>query len=233
MPWLGKIFYRPAIKKVRIFFHMKGESMMQVGLNNYQIGNSNGAERADKYASVSAYQAYLKKTYSCLSASDYKVTISPVYLEKCIKDPKEAELLEKNLAHVPITKQMAKAFWSAQGARVVNDELIFDENGNCCGSFNTYVTNSKASSDNSVQNETPAKKGQQKKASPQEHYEKRKLQREQFDERLAEKEYLREYLIEQLEEDGRKEELLNKSILSKEQNAGRCIERYEANILTS
>ena len=142
---------------------------MQIGLNNYQIGNSNAADGADvkkaekktedKYASVSAYQAYLKEKYPCLSAHDYKVTISPVYLEKCIKDPKEAELLEKNLAHVPISKQMEKAFWSAQGARVVNDELIFDENGNCCGSFKTYVTNSKASSDDSVEDEAPMKKG--------------------------------------------------------------------------
>ena len=213
--------------------------MMQVGLNNYQIGNSNVAERAgnkqaekkteDKYASVSAYQAYLKDKYSCLSASDYKVTISPAYLEKCIKDPKEAELLEKNLAHVPVSHQMAKAFWSAQGARVVNEELIFDENGNCCGSPNTYVTNSKSSSDNRVHNEAPMKRGQRKKVSPQQHYEKRKLLREQFDERLAEKEYLKE----QLEEKDREDELLEKSILSKERNAGRFIERYEANILTS
>lgn len=126
---------------------------MQVGLNNYQFGNSNVMEKTDtkkaekktedKYASVSAYQAYLKDKYSCY----YKVTISPAYLEKCIKDPEEAELLEKNLAHIPVSKQMQKAFWSAQRARVVNDELIFDENGNCCGSFNTYVTNSKSPSD--------------------------------------------------------------------------------------
>ena len=130
---------------------------MQVGLNNYPIGNSNVMEKTDtkkaekktedKYASVSAYQAYLKDKYPCLTAPNYKVTISPAYLEKCIKDPEEAELLEKNLAHVPVSKQMQKAFWSAQGARVVNDELIFDENGNCCGSFNTYVTNSKLPSD--------------------------------------------------------------------------------------
>ena len=46
---------------------------MQIGLNNYQIGNSNAADGADvkkaekktedKYASVSAYQAYLKEKY--------------------------------------------------------------------------------------------------------------------------------------------------------------------------
>ena len=54
---------------------------MQVGLNSYQIGNSNVMERADnkkaekktedKYVSVSAYQAYLKKcikdSENCLS----------------------------------------------------------------------------------------------------------------------------------------------------------------------
>lgn len=189
--------------------------MMQVGFNNYQIGNSNVMEKADnkkaekktedKYASVSAYQAYLKDKYPCLTASTYKVTISPAYLEKCIRDPEEAELLEKNLAHIPISKQMATAFWSAQGARVVNDELIFDENGNCCGSPNTYVTNSKSSSGSSVQDKISNKKGQRKKSSPQEHYEKRKLLREQFEERMAKKEYLKEQI--------------EKSALSKEQNA--------------
>lgn len=213
--------------------------MMQVGLNNYQIGNSNVAERADnkkvekktedKYASVSVYEAYLKDKYPCLTASDYKVTISPAYLEKCIKDPEKAELLEKNLAHIPVSKQMETAFWSAQGARVVNDELFFDENGNCCGSSKTYVTNSKSSSGNSIQDKISEKKGQRKTPSPQEHYEKRKLLREQFEERLSEKEYLKD----QLEEKEMKEELLEKSILSKERNADRFIQRYEANILTS
>lgn len=213
--------------------------MMQVGLDNYQFGNSNVMENADakkaekkaedKYASVSAYEAYLKDKYPCLTASNYKVTISPAYLEKCIRDPEKAELLEKNLAHIPVSKQMETAFWSAQGARVVNDELFFDENGNCCGSSKTYVTNSKSSSGNSIQDKISEKKGQRKAPSPQEHYEKRKLLREQFEERLAEKEYLKD----QLEEKEMKEELLEKSILSKERNADRFIERYEANILTS
>ena len=213
--------------------------MMQVGLNNYQFGNSNVMERVDnkntpkksegKYASVSAYQAYLKDKYPCLTAPNYKVTISPAYLEKCIRDPEKAELLEKNLAHIPVSKQMETAFWSAQGARVVNDELIFDENGNCCGSPNTYITNSKPSSDSSVEDKISEKNSQKKKPSPQDHYEKRKLIREQFEERLAEKEYLKD----QLEEEEMKEEMLKKSVLSKEQNAGRFVERYEANILKS
>lgn len=43
----------------------------------------------------------------------------------------------------------------------------------------------------------------------------------------------KEYLKDQLEEKEMKEELLEKSILSKKQNTGRFLERYEANILTS
>lgn len=213
--------------------------MMQVGLSNYQIGNSNVAERADnkkaekktedKYASVSVYQAYLKDKYPCLTAPNYKVTISPAYLEKCIKDPKEAEGLEKSLEHLPISHQNMTASWKALGARVVNEQWIYDENGNCGGSPSMYVTNSNSSSGGSVQDKISEKKGQRKTPSPQEHYEKRKLLREQFEARLAEKEYLKD----QLEEKEMQEELLEKSILSKEQNASRLIERYEANILTS
>ena len=213
--------------------------MMQVGLSNYQIGNSNVAERADnkkaekktedKYASVSVYQAYLKDKYPCLTAPNYKVTISPAYLEKCIKDPKEAEGLEKSLEHLPISHQNMTASWKALGARVVNEQWIYDENGNCGGSPSMYVTNSNSSSGGSVQDKISEKKGQRKTPSPLEHYEKRKLLREQFEERLAEKEYLKE----QLEEKEMKDELLEKSMLSRERNAGRFIERYEANIMTS
>lgn len=213
--------------------------MMQVGLSNYQIRNSNVMENVDakkaekkaedKYASVSTYEAYLKDKYPCLTASNYKVTISPAYLEKCIKDPKEAEGLEKSLEHLPISHQNMTVSWKALGARVVNEQWIYDENGNCGGSPSMYVTNSNLSSSGSVQDKISEKKGQRKTPSPQEHYEKRKLLREQFEERLAEKEYLKD----QLEEKEMKDELLEKSILSKERNAGRFIERYEANILTS
>lgn len=111
-----------------------------------------------KYKNAQEYYDYLKSKYECLNAKNYKVTISPVYLEKCVNNPEEAELLEKNLAHIPISKRMADAFWSAQGARVVNDELIFDDNGNCGGSPNTYVTNSKPSSGSSVQDKEVEKK---------------------------------------------------------------------------
>lgn len=212
--------------------------MMQVGLSNYQFGNSNVVERAnnkkaekkteDKYASVSAYQAYLKDKYPCLTAPNYKVTISPAYLEKCIKDPEEAMSFEKVLDHLPISHQNLITGWKAMGAEVKNEEWVFYEDGTGGMSPNMYVTNSNSSSDSSVEDKVPEKKGQRKKTSPQGHYEKRKLLREQFEERLAEKEYLKD----QIKEKEMKEELLKESVLSKEQNASRLIERYEANILT-
>ncbi len=209
---------------------------MQVGFNNYQVGNSNVMEKADnknagnktedKYASVSAYQAYLKDKYSCLSAHEYKVRISPAYLQKCIKNPKEAESFEKVLAHIPVSYRFFTAAWNASGAKVVNQEFIFDENGNCGGSPNTYVTSINSSSDNRDEDEIPKKKRRKKKPALKDPYEKRKFLREQFDERLAEKEYLKD----QIEEKERKEELLRESILSKERNTERFIERYEAQL---
>ena len=185
-----------------------------------------------KYANAQEYYDYLKGKYECLSAKNYKVTISPVYLEKCVNNPEEAELLEKNLAHIPTSKRMETAFWSAQGARVVNDELIFDENGNCCGSPNTYVTNSNSSSGSSVQDKKIERK-RERKTTPQDYYEKRKLLREQFEKKQAEKKQLREQLEERQEEKEMYANLQEKSDLSRKQNASRVIERYEANVLKS
>ena len=145
-----------------------------------------------KYKNAQEYYDYLKSKYECLNAKNYKVTISPVYLEKCVNNPEEAELLEKNLAHIPISKRMADAFWSAQGARVVNDELIFDDNGNCGGSPNTYVTNSKPSSGSSVQDKEVEKKMVGTK--PQNFYEKKKHLMEQFEARMTRKEQIWEQL---------------------------------------
>ena len=185
-----------------------------------------------KYANAQEYYDYLKGKYECLNAKNYKVTISPAYLEKCINDPEKAELLEKNLAHIPVSKQMETAFWSAQGARVVNDELFFDENGNCCGSPNTYITNSNSSSGSSVQDKKIERK-RERKTTPQDYYEKRKRLREQFEKKQAEKKQLREQLEERQEEKEMYAKLREKSDLSRKQNASRVIERYEASVLKS
>ena len=60
-----------------------------------EVTEKQEAEQAagKKYTNASEYYAYLKDKYPCLAASNYKVTISPAYLEKCISDPEKAELL--------------------------------------------------------------------------------------------------------------------------------------------
>ncbi len=103
---------------------------MQVGLNNYQFGNSNVVARADNKKAekkqrtntpvYQRYQAYLKDKYPCLSASNYKVTISPAYLEKCIKEiPKKLKGWKRVWSILPISHQNMTASWKALGARVV------------------------------------------------------------------------------------------------------------------
>ena len=198
-----------------------------------EVKGKQEAEQAagKKYTNAKEYYNYLKSKYECLNAKNYKVTISPVYLEKCVNNPEEAELLEKNLAHIPISKRMADAFWSAQGARLVNDELIFDDNGNCGGSPNTYVTNSKPSSGSGVQDQVTEKK--RARTVPQNYYEKRRYLQEQFEEKQTKKAQIREQLEERQEGRERYAELQKKSALSREQNVSRVIERYEANVLKS
>lgn len=211
---------------------------MQVTLNSSQTGNSYIVNSADnknvagelegKYSSVSEYYAYLEDKYSCLTASGYKVTISPAYLEKCIKDPKCAELLEKNLAHLPVSHQNMTAFWDAKGAEVVNEQWNFDENGNCGSSSSMYVVSKGSSSGSGFQNKMLEKRTENK-TTIQEQYEKRKQIREQFEERRAKKKRMKEQLEEKQETRRKSEELLEKSILSRNQNE-RVVERYEANM---
>ena len=211
---------------------------MQVTLNSSQLGNSYIGNSADnknamgesesKYTGVSEYYAYLEDKYSCLTASGYKVTISPAYLEKCIKDPKCAELLEKNLAHLPVSHQNMTAFWDARGAEVVNEQWNFDENGNCGSSSSMYVVSKGASSGSGFRNKMLEKRTENKTAI-QEQYEKRKQLSLQFEERQAEKKRMKEQLEEKQEARRKSEELLERNVLSRNQNA-RVIERYETNM---
>lgn len=213
---------------------------MQVGLSNCQTENSYVVRRADnkniqensakKYSNVAEYYAYLKDKYSCLSASGYKVNISPALLEKCINDPERAELLEKNLEHLPVSHQNMTAFWSARGAEVINEQWNFDENGNCGGGTNMYVSSKGSSTGNSIQNGSSAKKSENKH-SPQEIYNKRKREREQFEERQAKKRMIKEQTEEKELKKKTDKELAEKSLQIRKQNTDRAISKYEENML--
>lgn len=203
-------------------------------LSKKEVTGKQESERATekKYANAQEYYDYLKSKYECLNAGNYRVTISPVYLEKCVNDPEKAELLEKNLAHLPVSHQNMTAFWSAKGARVVNEQWNFDENGNCGGSPDMYVTNRNSSSGSSVQDKKIKKKAR-RKCLPKKYYEKRKHLQEQFEEKQARKAQIREQLEERQEEKEMYEKLQEKSNLSRERNTNRAIERYEASVLQS
>lgn len=183
-----------------------------------------------KYTNAEEYYDYLKSKYECLNAKNYKVTISPAYLEKCVKDPEEAVAFEKVLNHLPISHQNLITGWKAMGAEVKNEEWVFYEDGTGGMSPNMYVTNSNSSSGSSVQDKKIEKKTE-RKTTPQDYYEKRKQLREQFEKKQAEKKQIREQLEERQEEKEMYAKLQEKSALSREQNAGRVIERYEASVL--
>ncbi len=199
-----------------------------------EVTEKQEAEQAaeKKYTNASEYYAYLKDKYPCLTASNYKVTISPAYLEKCIRDPEKAELLEKNLEILPDCHKNLIASWNALGADVKNEEWVFYEDGTAGMSPNMYVTNSHSSSGNRNQDEKIEKRAK-KKALLQNHYEKRKYLREQFEEKQARKALIRGQLQGGKEEKEIQESLQGKSAFSRKRSAIRAMERYEASILKS
>lgn len=229
---------------------------MQVGLSGYSMGNvymrnmdnKNVEEKSGKkYSDVSEYYAYLKDKYSCLTDPSYKVTISPAFLEKCIKDPKKADLMERSLAHLPIDHRNMTSFWNVQGAEVVNEQWIFDENGNCGGSTSMSVVSKNSSTGNNISSSTKNER-HEKKSIAQRIYDKKRQERKLFEERQAEKDRIKEQTKEKWLNDQQLKEQAEKKKLRKQtyqklaegeefqlivQNSDRAISAYEKNVMRS
>ncbi len=197
-----------------------------------EVTEKQEAEQAagKKYTNASEYYAYLKDKYPCLTASNYKVTISPVYLEKCVKDPKKAELLEKNLEILPDCHKNLIVSWNALGADVKNEEWVFYEDGTAGMSPNMYVTNNHSSSGSRDQDEKIGKRAK-KKSTLLNHYEKRKYLREQFEAKQARKAQIRGQLEESLKEKETAAKWRGKSTRSRGYHAARAVKQYEDSIL--
>lgn len=200
---------------------------MRVDTNRYLIKNNYNMKKRDnknadnisdkQYNSVSEYYDYLKNKYQCLSDSSYKVSISPAYLEKCMKNPECAELLEKNLAHLPVSHQNMITFWSARGAEIVNEQWNFDENGNVGGSSGMYVVSKNShKTGGHVQEGVLIKKTEKKSTLIRENYEKRQQLKEAFEAKWTKKEIYRE--------------LIKGNVLTRHQNLRRVTEKYYKNI---
>ena len=99
------------------------------------------------------------------------------------------------------------------------------------GTYGNVYGGGYISSQKEVTEKAKVVKSRRKKAFPQGHYQKRKRLREQFEEQMAKKDCLQEYLKGRMAEEEKQEVLLKKNILLKEQNTARFIERYEADIL--
>lgn len=226
---------------------------MQVGLSDYSMGtvymrsrNNKSVEEksSKKYDDVSEYYEYLKDKYSCLTDPSYKVTISPAFLQKCIKDPEKAELMERSLAHLPIDHQNMTSFWSAQGAEVVNEQWIFDENGNCGGSTSMSIVSKGSSAGNSIKSSMKNERNE-KKSTAQRIYDKKRQERKLFEERQAERNRLKEQTKEKWLKDQQLKDQTEKKKLKKQtyqklaegefqsrtQNSDRAISAYEKNVM--
>lgn len=104
--------------------------------------------------------------------------------------------------------------------------------GNCCGSPKTYVTNNHSSSD-SHGRDKKIEKRKKRKIVRQNHYEKRKYLRKQFEDKQVRKALIRGQLQGRQEEKKVHESLQGKSAFSGKRNVFRALVRYEASILKS
>ena len=174
----------------------------------------------------------------------YKVTISPAFLQKCIKDPEKAELMERSLAHLPIDHQNMTSFWSAQGAEVVNEQWIFDENGNCGGSTSMSIVSKGSSAGNSIKSSMKNERNE-KKSTAQRIYDRKRQERKLIEERQAERNRVKEQTKEKWLEDQQLKDQTEKKKLKKQtyqklaegefqsrtQNSDRAISAYEKNVM--
>ena len=172
------------------------------------------------------------------------MTISPAFLQKCIKDPEKAELMERSLAHLPIDHQNMTSFWSAQGAEVVNEQWIFDENGNCGGSTSMSIVSKGSSAGNSIKSSMKNERNE-KKSTAQRIYDRKRQERKLVEERQAERNRVKEQTKEkwledqQLKDQAEKKKLKKKTyqklaegeFQSRTQNSDRAISAYEKNVM--
>ena len=128
--------------------------------------NDGAADETKKYNNVDEYAKYLSEKYEYFGkqASVYgvptSVTVSGVFLQKCVDDPEKAEWLERNLtAYAASTKWMNGYARSIPGCPVrVYQHLSIDDNGNM-----TSVSRTTNDPDGKIARENAAKKAKAKK----------------------------------------------------------------------
>ncbi|MCI8528547.1 MAG: hypothetical protein HFH82_05230 [Lachnospiraceae bacterium] len=199
----------------------------QNGTETIKNSNYSEKEKPDKeYANAEEYYEYLKRRYPCLTAPDYKVTISPIYLEKCVNDPKQAKALEKVLEHLPVSHQLLVARWNMLGASVKNEEWVFYEDGTGGLSPRMYVTSRNVSSGRTGQDKIKKKKTK-KKTTAKEYYKKKKRLRK----RLAKKQAIKKQILEEFKEKQAAKERMREKYREKRTKEGLEEKEYAEELL--
>ena len=161
--------------------------------NSKTIQKESAANETKQYSNANEYAKYLSEKYAYFrkTASVYGVpttiTVSSAYLQKCADDPKEAEILERNLAAVPeCTKQGEARLKMAPGSPVTTYRNVFiDENGRI-----SSVSGCTNDPDGKIARENAEKKAQEMKEKEEKLADKRaekKKQEEWLAEKIAEK----------------------------------------------
>ncbi len=113
--------------------------MAIAGVNNYTTyanydtdilqnkKNTNNKQAAGRtYGDVRGYRTYLTGKYSCLTNSDYSVSINSSLLEKAVRDEKTSKWLEYNLSLIPKVMDNIRSKVAARGSRILSCSITMD-----------------------------------------------------------------------------------------------------------
>lgn len=84
------------------------------------IKRKNRKESKVKYKSPSEYEKYIKKSYDCMKADEYKVHVSPRLYYRATKDKKIEQWLEDNLSLLPSCMKSLQDIITVTGGYIVS-----------------------------------------------------------------------------------------------------------------
>ena len=169
-----------------------------VTTSTVELKTSTGGTKMEQikigYSNVNDYSKYLQGKYSYMNTGTTSmqgvpttVSVSGVFLKKCMNDPEKAKYLEENLAAIPDSvKSLCNSVKMAPGSPVVTYATYkIDDNGNI-----SMMSGSTNDPDGKIARENAERKAKEKKAAEEKAAERRKekkAEEEKAAERRAER----------------------------------------------
>ena len=164
-----------------------------VTTSTVELKTSTGGTKTEQiktgYSNVNDYSKYLQGKYSYMNTGATSmqgvpttVSVSGVFLKKCMNDPEKAKYLEENLAAIPDSvKSLCNSVKMAPGSPVVTYATYkIDDNGNI-----SMMSGSTNDPDGKIARENAERKAKEKKAA--ERRKEKKAEEEKAAERRAER----------------------------------------------